>query len=175
VERLLAAATAEIAARGYLKATMCGIAARADTAIGSLYQFFPNKEAVAEALRARYAAAGEPLWAELTRQAPDLTAEQIARRLVRLMQEQVRRGPAFPALLDAPRTAGSERRRLQFRRHLAAVLRARQPRLTTAAAQRQAAVVQQLLRGLLTLGSAHAGEFEEILTRYLQPRLEKPA
>jgi AcrR family transcriptional regulator len=53
VERILDAAALEIATRGYDAATMEAIAARADTSIGSVYQFFPNKPALYQALAAR--------------------------------------------------------------------------------------------------------------------------
>lgn len=171
VARLLAAAEAVIAEQGYEAATMCAIAERAQTAIGSLYQFFPNKEALVEALRTRYAAARAPLWSALTRDAPRLPPEAIARRLVELVQEAVRLCPAFPALLmDAPRTAGSRRRRDVFRRRIAGVLRARWPGLSAAETQRQAAVLQQLLRGLLALHGAYAADFEQLLSDYLKPQ-----
>jgi len=53
IERLLDAAEQVFAEVGYDAATTNAIAARADTSIGSLYQFFPNKEAILHALAAR--------------------------------------------------------------------------------------------------------------------------
>lgn len=50
VSALLAAAAAVFVERGYDGATMTEIAARAGASIGSLYQFFPTKTLVAEAL-----------------------------------------------------------------------------------------------------------------------------
>src|SRR5437868_3575184 len=50
VEALLAAAAAVFAAKGFDAATMTEIAAQSGSSIGSLYQFFRTKEAVAEAL-----------------------------------------------------------------------------------------------------------------------------
>lgn len=50
VSALLAAAAAVFVERGYDGATMTEIAARAGASIGSLYQFFPTKALVAEAL-----------------------------------------------------------------------------------------------------------------------------
>jgi AcrR family transcriptional regulator len=50
VERILAAAIAEFSEHGYDAATTEGIAARAGTSIGSIYQFFPNKHALFLAL-----------------------------------------------------------------------------------------------------------------------------
>src|SRR5580692_10395931 len=54
VAALLEAAAQVFAEKGFDGTTMTEIAARAATAIGSLYQFFPNKEALADAVLARY-------------------------------------------------------------------------------------------------------------------------
>lgn len=53
IARLLDAAEHVFAEVGYDAATTNAIAARAKTSIGSLYQFFPNKEAILHALAAR--------------------------------------------------------------------------------------------------------------------------
>src|SRR5581483_5225404 len=50
VDALLASAATVFAHKGFDGATMTEIAAQADSSIGSLYQFFRTKEAVAEAL-----------------------------------------------------------------------------------------------------------------------------
>ena len=67
VDALLDAAAAEIGDAGYEAATMCSIAARAGASIGSLYQFFPNKAAIVQALRRRYCDEFELMWAPLAR------------------------------------------------------------------------------------------------------------
>jgi AcrR family transcriptional regulator len=54
VEKILNAAAVVIAEIGVDTMTTNAIASRADTSVGSLYQFFPNKEAIVEALAARY-------------------------------------------------------------------------------------------------------------------------
>lgn len=61
VDRLLDAAAEVIAEVGVEGASTNAIAARAQTSVGSLYQFFPNKDAVVRALAARYAAEFERL------------------------------------------------------------------------------------------------------------------
>src|SRR5271168_1415890 len=55
VATLLEAAAAVFAEKGYEAATMTEIAARAGAPIGSLYQFFPVKEALADTLVENYA------------------------------------------------------------------------------------------------------------------------
>jgi AcrR family transcriptional regulator len=54
VERIIDAASRVFAEEGYEAATMDGIAARAETSIGSIYQFFPNKLALFNALARHY-------------------------------------------------------------------------------------------------------------------------
>lgn len=73
LERILDVADAVFAEAGYDAATMEEIAARAETSIGSLYQFFPNKKALFSALRTRYLDRARELFETL------LTGEAIAR------------------------------------------------------------------------------------------------
>jgi len=63
-EAILAAAADAFADHGFEATTMEGIAARAETSIGSLYQFFPNKMAVFRELAARALAMSRALFAE---------------------------------------------------------------------------------------------------------------
>lgn len=55
VAKILDAAEEVFAEVGYETATNTEIAERAETSIGSVYQFFPSKEAILEALVERYA------------------------------------------------------------------------------------------------------------------------
>jgi AcrR family transcriptional regulator len=54
ITRLLEAAAEEFRRVGFEAATTNGIARRAKTSVGSLYQFFPNKEAILAALTEHY-------------------------------------------------------------------------------------------------------------------------
>src|SRR5580698_4252310 len=58
---LLRAAGQVFADVGYENATTNAIAARAQVSPGTLYQFFPNKQAIAEALANEYAAKNQAL------------------------------------------------------------------------------------------------------------------
>ncbi|MGH3836911.1 MAG: TetR/AcrR family transcriptional regulator, partial [Pseudonocardiaceae bacterium] len=57
VDQILTAAAAEFARVGYSEATTNAIAARAGVSIGSLYQFFPHKRALLQALAQNHLAA----------------------------------------------------------------------------------------------------------------------
>ena len=96
VARILVAAEQVFAEAGYEAATNTEIAERAETSIGSVYQFFPNKEAILEALADRYL---EELRAlhdrELSAQAARLPLPVLLDRAVGTLAEFKAERPAF--------------------------------------------------------------------------------
>ena len=70
VAALIDAGAELFAAKGYEATTMTEIASRAGAAIGSLYQFFPSKEALAEALFNRFAERAAASFARVEELAP---------------------------------------------------------------------------------------------------------
>jgi AcrR family transcriptional regulator len=56
VEAILEAAIRVLVARGYERTTTIAVAERAGVSVGSLYQYFPNKEALVAALAERHSA-----------------------------------------------------------------------------------------------------------------------
>ncbi|MFZ0703378.1 MAG: TetR/AcrR family transcriptional regulator [Candidatus Acidiferrales bacterium] len=178
VAGFLRAAACVITDMGYEQATMSAIAERARSCIGSLYQFFPNKRSVAEALRDQYIEEIEQSWIALGRQAAALNAEDLAHRLVSLQIEIVKNHPALLALLDVP--PASHTRREMIRARIATVLVSHKSRMSRTTALRIASVVQQVSRALLTLyaqadadeKTAMIGEFKSVLTGYLVPKLK---
>lgn len=65
VEKILIAAAAVFDEVGYEAATTHLIAAKAGTAIGSLYQFFPDKAAIFKAMELRHTEQVKLMWAQL--------------------------------------------------------------------------------------------------------------
>jgi AcrR family transcriptional regulator len=181
VERLLRAAERVIADAGYDAATMCEIARRAGSAVGSLYQFFPNKDAVVEALGASYLEEYQEFWSDLRPEGPALGIDELVRRLLDYPIDFARKHPAFLPLLDLPPTAHSHKRHGMVRDRMADALRAGRPRLSRAKASRMAAVVLQIILGCLTLYAradiedrrAIVEEFKTVLAGYLRARLRK--
>jgi len=178
VSGFLRAAACVIAEKGYERATMSAIAERAHSCIGSLYQFFPNKHSVVEALRDEYVKEIEQSWLNLGRQAASLSAEELTCRLIKLNAEIIKSHPALLELLDVPST--SQKRRRLVRARIAEVLVAHKPRMSRVSALRIAAVIQQVSKGMLAL-YAQAGadeknamieEFKSVLTGYLVPKLK---
>jgi AcrR family transcriptional regulator len=101
VAGLLQAAAAVFQERGFEAATMAEIAARADAKIGSLYRFFPNKDAVAEALMTQYAEALRAEFEAIHAHAADATPQELADILIDLLVKRHPKTRAFAALLDS--------------------------------------------------------------------------
>lgn len=171
------AAASVIAEIGFERATMSAIAKRSHSSVGSIYQFFPNKLSLAEALRNRYVKEIEQSWITLGQQAAAMSAEDLTCRLVELQVEIMKNHPVLLTLLDVPPV--SRARRELIRTRIAEVLISHQPRMSRATALRIASVVQQVSRGLLRLyaqadaneGAAIIDEFKSVLTGYLVPKL----
>lgn len=167
-----------IAELGFERASMTAIAERAHSSVGSLYQFFPNKLSLAEALRDQYVRNIEQSWIELGRQAAAMNAEDLTCRLVELQVDVMKNYPVLLTLLDVPPI--SHARRELIRTRIAEVLISHQPRISRTTARRIASVVQQISRGLLSLyaqasaseGIAIIKEFKLVLTGYLVPKLK---
>src|SRR6202040_1348374 len=101
VAELLQAAAAVFQERGFEAATMVEIAARADANINSLYRFFPNKDAVAEALMSQYSEALRAEYDAIHAHAADATPQELADILFDLLVKRHLQTRAFAALMDS--------------------------------------------------------------------------
>jgi AcrR family transcriptional regulator len=181
VAALLEAAAAVFAEKGFDNATMTEIAARAGASIGSLYQFFPSKELLAEALMARYAEALSEILRAYRDAAAGWSTDALADRLVRTLIEFRAGHPAFGPLLDVPGAGGGKPAEvgLAVRAHLLAILRAQAPGLAPEVLAPVAVAVQQVMKAAVSLNSepdlpardAALDELAAMLRRYLRDRL----
>src|SRR6202035_2707546 len=153
VAELLDAGAVLFAEKGYDAATMTEIAQRAGASIGSLYQFFPSKEALAEALFGRYVERVASLLEDLVKRAPGLSPVRLADRLVDLMLDVRSDRDAAAALSSSVAGIGDRRNPLRgaTRRKIAAILRAANPRLAQKAAAAAAVIIAHLLKIVPTL------------------------
>jgi AcrR family transcriptional regulator len=183
VDALLDAAAAEISDAGYEAATMCSIATRAGASIGSLYQFFPNKVAIVQALRRRYCDEFELMWAPLVTEARHLSWDELVIQLVDRTVLFVGRHPAFLALLDAPASTHAPAVvRERFQQLVATILLARKPRMSPEKALRLATMTLQMIKAMNFLyrdlsadeRRPYVQEFKVLLGRYLECRIEHP-
>src|SRR5271156_6343829 len=99
--------------RGFEAATMAEIAARADANINSLYRFFPNKDAVADALMRRYAEALHAEFDAIHAHAADATPQELADTLIDLFVKLRPQAGALGTFLDSQADWPEARRRLR--------------------------------------------------------------
>jgi len=161
---------------GYDAVTMTAIAEQAEASIGTLYDYFPDKQSIALALMAEYTEEKEAQWKTLLRDTGELTRADLADLFVegalRFMQER----PAYLALMGAPvayTRSKSDRRPL--RETFARTLKKMNPKLKEKQAFIHAEVIVQLIKGLLAVYKEAvpkerdkvAKEFKKLMRLYL--------
>ncbi len=172
----LHAAAQLFAEAGYEATTMTAIAERSASSIGALYNYFPDKQAIALTLLAQYAQEMEQQWKPLIEQAESLNHREFASLFVERIIEIVELRPAYLRLLAAPiRLRRDPAARKALRANIAKAFQAKNPSLSDEQAVLAANVALELVRGLKKL-YAEAGEkgkslvvaeFTKALTLYL--------
>lgn len=181
VARLLQAATVVFAEKGYEAATMTEIAARAGAPIGSLYQFFPAKAALADTLVQNYLALLAADLQALEARAIDIDTQTLVASLLGLLRAHPRERAAAQPLAEA-RMSEQVRRtafRQMLRKEIAGIFRVRAPELGAEAAREIAIVMLQLMKASSTLSdeeglpgrAACLRELQALAVRYLDQRL----
>jgi AcrR family transcriptional regulator len=180
VAAILEAGAAAFREKGYDAVTMTEIAARSGTTFGSLYRFFPSKEALANALLAQYAERALDRLAELAESAPTMTPAALADALVDFMMKLQSERSFAVALMEAG--AGDGEKREAFRAALRAsinmILLGAFPDCGQPKAQAMTAVVLHILKGLATATPEKRAdaqllrtEFRDLLRFYLGSRV----
>src|SRR5262245_32072718 len=185
MESLLRAAEEVFAELGYERATTNLIAARASATPGTLYQFYPNKAALAEALAARYARELEGLHERVFhgRLAAAPLAELVDATVDPFLEFH-RRAAAFEALFLAAAVSPELAGRVQVLHRtvasrLIALFEQRTPEVKKDDLHWLAEASVGIFRGLLPLitplkGAKRARAIQELkttLVRYLEPVL----
>lgn len=181
VAKLQQAATVVFAEKGYEAATMTEIAARAGAPIGSLYQFFPDKEALAETLMQNYFALLAADLQALEARVNQIDTETLVEGLLGLLRAHPQERAAVQPFAEARMSKEIHRTtfRHMLRKQIAAILRARAPTLTAEAAREIAIVTLQLMKASSSLSDeeglpGRAGglrELEALAVQYLDQRL----
>ncbi|MGB9331460.1 MAG: TetR/AcrR family transcriptional regulator [Steroidobacteraceae bacterium] len=180
VAELLAAGTAVFAEKGYEAATMTEIAVRAGAPIGSLYQFFPSKEALADTLVQSYVALLAADLEALEASACDLDTRALVEGLFRVLRGHPQERAATMPLAEARMDERTRRETFRYllRKRIAAILRARSPTLPAEAARERAIVVLQLMKAASSLSDEESlrgrttalHELQALATHYLEQR-----
>lgn len=194
VELLLDAAAAVIAEAGLDAATAEAIALKARTAKGSLYQFFPNRDAVLAALALRYADEMRHIHERAIPIDPQgLDLARLIDRIIRPLADFHDRHPAFRlvfASVEGPpdeTRAAPARLRAQlfdsFVDRLDVLFASRNPRLP-ARERRRAALISASVGQAVLARRSRAGaaekkplldDLQRLLQLYLEPLLDGPA
>lgn len=166
--KLLGAAERLIAEVGYEGVTMTAIAELAGASIGTLYDYFPDKVAVAVALKTEYVAEGDAYWKELLGEAEGMTREELAEVFVEGALELTKKLPAYLELMGSQvaftRSASLRR---PLRKTIAGALVGMNPKLEEERALVYAEVIVQLIKGMLTVyREAGAREREKVTGEY---------
>ena len=181
VAALLDAGSSLFAEKGYEAATMTEIARRAGASIGSLYQFFPSKEVLAEALFNRYVERMRQVLKDIAARPPGLPPARLAHLLIELMLKLRTDRDVAMALFNSVDAIVESRKapRYIIRSHFAAVLRAARPALSEQRAIAAAMVVSQFIKTVPALAEAEEqggrgfiAEARRMLTLYLERILE---
>lgn len=169
VAAILDAASEIFLEKGFGAATMTEIAARSKTAIGSLYRFFPSKDALAEALVEGYVARLLEALDQIAAKADALTPRQLAEALVAYRLElRARRRAAF-ALLESSSGVAEKREKLRdaILPRLTSILGKALPHLSPARIEDMVPVVMHLLKAVSEAGSPSvAADISDLLTVY---------
>jgi AcrR family transcriptional regulator len=180
VAAILEAGAAAFRDKGYDAVTMTEIAARSGTTFGSLYRFFPSKEALANALLAQYAQRALDRLAELAELAPTITPAVLADSLVDFMMKLQSERSFAMALMEAGAGDGEKRKafRAAFRASIAMILIRAFPDCGQPKAQAMTAVVLHILKGLATVTPEKLAdspllraEFRDLLSLYFGSRV----
>ena len=176
VAALIDAGAELFAEKGYEATTMTEIAQRAGAAIGSLYQFFPSKEAVAEALFNRYAERAAASFARVEELAPGRPARELADLLIDYKLALRTDRDATIALSSS--VAGIVERRKPLgdalRGRIASILRAANRALSEDEAAAAAVIVSQVMKIVPALAATEnerplplIGETRKLLALYI--------
>lgn len=192
VELLLDVAAEVFEEVGYDAATTNLVAARAGVPVGTLYRWFPDKAALAEALADRYLSRLVMLYTELLTDLPpeERIGDFLHRVMARLVTE-TRGQRALPALLVSAMVPGNRspagaRMRSGLEGHIRALIELRVPGIPTELRDRTAEVTVTLAQLVIAAAADEddgrrdllTGEYIDVLLAYLEakfPSADHPA
>ncbi|MGC8551078.1 MAG: TetR/AcrR family transcriptional regulator [Acidobacteriaceae bacterium] len=175
--RFLDAAAELFAKLGFEPTTMQAIADCSGSSIGALYNYFPDKQSVAETLRNQYSQQLRVRLQKLSKESQQLSGAQFAEAFIDCIVTFAEERPAWLNLHVAPVQVGRDQTaRTALRRSIAGAFRRKNPSLLPARALLAANVTLQILKAMRSLyvdsdatgKDEVAQEFRKVLTQYLE-------
>ena len=165
---------------GYEALTMKAVAEQAGASIGTLYDYFPDKQTLATALLAQYTEEADAHWSEVLSKDNLPTKSAFPGVFVKAILDFSSKRPGYLALLGAPlaysRTASA---RKPLRKTIASALQMMNGKLAANSALIRANVIVELIKGLLAINKQSASkekdlvidEFKRLIRLYLNDAL----
>lgn len=151
---------------GYDGVTMTAVAQRAGASIGTLYDYFPDKQSLAQALAAQYAEEADEHWTRLLHGAQISGSSDLANLFIEGALTLARERPAYLLLLGAPYILPrSQAERQPLRNTFADALRRFYPALTAERALLRAQVTIELMKALFAVLKQVAPRNRETVTK----------
>ncbi len=144
---------------------MTAVAERANTSIGALYRWFPDKAALGSALMLRYSQEIEKHWAPVLAAAARVPTSEFAAMMIETTMDFFRERPAFFVLREAPiKRYRAPAARQNLREAFARAFRSRKPALSHDRAYVIANVVIGTMKGFLAGAASAAPKEHHVLT-----------
>lgn len=170
---------------GYDEATINMIASRANTSVGSLYQFFSNKEAILQALVERYVERASAVFAGMDVEfLPDMTLEESLKRIFVPLKTFIKGNRDFQVIFASSLGSSilTEAIRAMDEAFIArtdASLAAARPNLSPRERRKYELVCMVIMKGLLGMANYTDEltldeifeEMEAVFLRYLEPAI----
>ena len=176
----------EVAARlidevGYDAVTMTAVAEQASASIGTLYDYFPDKQTLAQALAAQYTDEADKYWKQLLGGSLTLGKDNLGDLFVEGALAFARERPAYLSLFGAPFIASrSPLARKHLRKAFADALHRLNPQWTEDRALISAQVIVELIKAQLAVSKQVAlknrgivtAEFKRLVRFYISECIE---
>jgi len=160
---------------------MTAVAEHSQASIGTLYDYFPDKQTLALALLAQYTEEADAHWKLILGRPSSLTKAALADLFVEGALAFVRERPAYLPLLGAPFTySRSLAARQPLRRTIVDALQRMNPKMPVDRAFISAQIIVELIKGLLAIykgttpkdRDAVAVEFKKLMRLYVIETIE---
>lgn len=171
VQQLLEAGAAVFVDKGFEAATMTEIAARAKASIGSLYQFFPNKELLADSLHSACIESIAALLDNILENAATKTAAQLANEILVTLGDFITSHPEFAVLAERRGSSDPKKKQVRelMREKIQTVISAGTPKLAMPLATDMAVIILHLMKVQMALYQEdHLDNREQIVQHLTQ-------
>lgn len=153
-----------IGERGFDAVTMTAVAEQAGASIGTLYDYFPDKQALAQALAGKYVDEADEHWKNLLGGTIPRGSDELADLFVDGAMKFVRERPAYLPLFGSPfLTFRSPAARQHLRKAFTVAILRLTPELTREQALLKAQVVVELIKAMLTVCQQVAPKFRDTI------------